>query len=106
MLDVLKNRTHRHLFALSVTLPGPKHAEHKGGVYDKTTRGVRIYLKTPRLRGLLALNLSVAAAGAMVIVNTVVIVRALLGRPDDDVAIALGCFGGGSMLAALLLPRA
>jgi MFS family permease len=90
---------------LSVTLPQPAKVERTGGIYDKTTRGLRIYLKTPRLRGLLALNLSVAAAGAMVIVNTVVIVRALLGRPENDVAVALGCFGGGSMLAALLLPR-
>ena len=90
---------------LSVTLPQPKAAEHTGGLYDKTTRGTRIYLATPRLRGLLALNLAVAAAGAMVIVNTVVIVRGLLGRPDTDVALALACFGGGSMLAALALPR-
>src|SRR5215208_2441884 len=90
---------------LSVTLPQAAQSQRQGGIYDKTTRGLRIYLKTPRLRGLLALNLSVAAAGAMVIVNTVVIVRALLGRPENDVAIALGCFGGGSMLAALLLPR-
>lgn len=73
--------------------------------YDKTTRGIRIYLATPRLRGLLALNLSVAAASAMIIVNTVVLVRTLLGRTDGDVAVALACFGGGSMLAALLLPR-
>src|SRR5215210_1202974 len=90
---------------LTVTLPVPKRVEREGGVYDKTTRGLRIYLATPRLRGLLALNLSVAAAGAMVIVNTVVIVRALLGRPESDVALALACFGGGSMLAALALPR-
>ena len=90
---------------LSVALPQPKRVERQGGIYDKTTQGLRIYLATPRLRGLLALNLSVAAAGAMVIVNTVVIVRALLGRPESDVAVALGCFGGGSMLAALLLPR-
>src|SRR5215212_4680488 len=90
---------------LSVTLPRPKHVEREGGVYDKTTRGLRIYLKTPRLRGLLALNLSVASAGAMVIVNTVVIVRGVLGLPENDVAVALGCFGGGSMVAALLLPR-
>lgn len=90
---------------LSVSLPQPQRVERQGGVYDKTTRGLRIYLATPRLRALLALNLSVAAAGAMVIVNTVVIVRALLGRPETDVAIALGCFGGGSMVAALLLPR-
>jgi H+ antiporter protein len=90
---------------LSVRLPQPVAAERKGGIYDKTTRGLRIYLKTPRLRGLLALNLSVAAAGAMVIVNTVVIVRGVLGLPEDDVAVALACFGGGSMAAALLLPR-
>src|SRR5215207_7822211 len=90
---------------LSVRLPQPKPAEHTGGIYDKTTRGTRIYLATPRLRGLLALNLSVAAAGAMVIVNTVVIVRGLLGRTDSDVALALGAFGGGSMIVALALPR-
>jgi H+ antiporter protein len=90
---------------LSVRLPQPPPTARAGGIYDKTTRGLRIYLKTPRLRGLLALNLSVAAAGAMVIVNTVVIVRGVLGLPEDDVAVALACFGGGSMAAALLLPR-
>lgn len=90
---------------LSVSLPRVPATENAGGIYDKTTRGMRIYLATPRLRGLLALNLSVAAAGAMVIVNTVVIVRGLLARPGSDVAVALACFGGGSMISALLLPR-
>ena len=89
---------------LSTVIPQAKAAERRG-IYDRTTRGTRIYLATPRLRGLLALNLSVAAAGAMVIVNTVVYVQAVLGRPDADVAVALALFGGGSMLAALLLPR-
>ncbi|MDK8187392.1 MULTISPECIES: MFS transporter [Sphingomonas] len=74
------------------------------GIYAKTTRGIRIYLKTPRLRGLLAINLAAAAASAMVIVNTVVMVRGLgLGQPQ--VAVTLAVYGGGSMLAALLLPR-
>jgi H+ antiporter protein len=90
---------------LSVTIPQPERSERTGGIYDNTTRGIRIYLATPRLRGLLALNLSVAAAGAMVIVNTVVLVRGMLGGSDSDVALALACFGGGSMAAALLLPR-
>ena len=89
---------------LSVTVPQPESSVRKGGIYDNTTRGLRIYLATPRLRGLLALNLSVAAAGALVIVNTVVLVRGLLGGSDSDVALALACFGGGSMTAALLLP--
>src|ERR687893_586497 len=82
---------------VSVKLRQAKHVERQGGIYDKTTRGLRIYLATPHLRGLLALNLSVAAAGAMVIVNTVVIVRALLGGSDIDVAVALAAFGAGSM---------
>jgi H+ antiporter protein len=93
------------LLVISTRLPQAEPADHTGGVYDKTTRGLRIYLATPRLRGLLALNLSVAAAGAMVIVNTVVFVQSYLWRGQADVAVALACFGGGSMAAALLLPR-
>ena len=89
---------------VSVMLPSPKPVERRG-IYDRTTRGMRIYLATPRLRGLLALNLAVAAAGAMVIVNTVVIVQAQFALPQQATAVALAAFGGGSMLAALLLPR-
>jgi MFS family permease len=54
---------------VSVAVPQPEASGRKGGIYENTTRGIRLYLATPRLRGLLALNLSVAAA-AMVIVNT------------------------------------
>ncbi|MGY4501907.1 MFS family permease [Bradyrhizobium sp. GM24.11] len=90
---------------VSVTIPQPPAARPRRGFYDDTTRGLRIYLATPRLRGLLALNLAVAAAGSMVFVNTVVLVKGTLGGTDGDVALALACFGGGSMAAALLLPR-
>ncbi|WP_306224478.1 MFS transporter [Bosea beijingensis] len=90
---------------LSVTLPISPARPREGGIYDKTTRGSRIYLATPRLRGLLALNMAVAMGGALVIVNTVVIVKGRLGLDDNAVALALACFGGGSMLSALILPR-
>ena len=73
-------------------------------VWRKTTRGVRIYLKTPRLVGLLAVTLAAAAGSAMVIVNTVVIVRQQ-GGSQQDVALALAAYGAGSMLVALVLPR-
>ncbi|MFQ6242756.1 MFS transporter [Sinorhizobium meliloti] len=89
---------------ISVILPSPKAAEPRG-IYERTTRGLRIYLATPRLRGLFALNLAVAAAGSMVIVNTVVLVQAEFGLTQLDTALALAAFGGGSMIAALLLPR-
>jgi hypothetical protein len=54
---------------------------------------VCIFLKTPRLRGLLALNMAVAAASAMVIVNTVVLVQADFGFSQRSTAIALAFFG-------------
>ncbi|PZN92394.1 MAG: MFS transporter, partial [Hyphomicrobiales bacterium] len=60
---------------LSVTLPASPAVVRPGGIYDRTTRGMRIYLATPRLRGLLALNMAAAAGGAMVIVNTVVFAK-------------------------------
>lgn len=91
------------LLVISVTLPSLKPTERRG-IYDRTTRGIRIYLATPRLRGLLAINLAVAAAGAMVIVNTVVLVQSQLGLTQRATAFAMAAFGAGSMLAALLLP--
>ena len=89
---------------LSVRLPSPQPAARRG-VWDRTTRGIRIYLATPRLRGLLAISLAVAAAGSMVIVNTVVLVQGKFGLSEPQVALALAAFGGGSMIAALTLPR-
>ncbi len=65
---------------------------------------MRIYLKTPRLEGLLALSLVVSSAGAMQIVNTVVYVRSHLGLTNEWVAIVLAAAGGGSMVVALTLP--
>ncbi len=89
---------------LSVTLPWPRPAEQRG-IWTRITRGSRIYLATPRLRALLALSFSVATAGAMVIVNTVVVVRQDLGLSEEAVALTLAAFGAGSMVAALGLPR-
>ncbi|WP_138464576.1 MFS transporter [Poseidonocella sp. HB161398] len=89
---------------VSVVLPSPRPGPRRG-IYDRTTRGIRIYLATPRLRGLLALNLAAAAAGAMVLVNSVVLVRAELGLGDSALAWTLFAFGAGSMTAALALPR-
>lgn len=89
---------------VSVVLPSPK-ATQRRSIHDRTTRGLRIYLATPRLRGLLALNLVVATASAMVIVNTVVLVQVEFDLSQRAMALALAAFGAGSMIAALLLPR-
>ncbi|WP_062227783.1 MFS transporter [Aureimonas frigidaquae] len=87
-----------------VALPAARSAAGTRFV-DRLTRGVRIYMATPRLRGLLALSFAAAAGGSMVIVNTVVQVRAGLGGSNDDVALLFACYGAGSMLVAMTLPR-
>jgi len=93
------------LLVLSTRLPGAMAKTGDDGVGARFVRGFRIFGRTPRLKALLALNLAVAAAGAMVIVNTVVLVRASLGGGDVAVAVALAAYGAGSMIAALALPR-
>lgn len=80
-------------------------AELPSPFLERLTRGVRVFWRTPELKALMALNLAVAAPTAMVIVNTVVIVQAELGKTQADVAILLAAYGAGSMLVALGLPR-
>ncbi|WP_329376493.1 MFS transporter [Streptomyces sp. NBC_01351] len=91
---------------LSTVLPGPgPAADRNAAVRAGASHGVRLFWSAPRLRALLALHLAVAAAGAIVFVNTVVLVQGHLGRPASAVSLALGAYGAGSMLTALLLPR-
>lgn len=92
------------LLVVSVTLPTGAKPEKRRGVYERARRGFKIFAATPRLRGLMALNLVVSLAGAMVIVNTVVLVKGQFGLTDQHTAMAFAAFGGGSMLAALALP--
>lgn len=75
------------------------------GVFNRVTQGAKIYFNTPRLKALLALNLAIASASAMVIVNTVVLVQAHFKLSEHATTWAFGAFGLGSMLAALLLPK-
>lgn len=74
-------------------------------VWQRVTAGIRRYLGNRTLRSVLTLYAGVAAAGAMIIVNTVVYVRETLGGGDVQVAQAFIASGAGSMLAALGLPR-
>lgn len=92
------------LLVVTARLPGRAPAE-PGHFWADVTKGIRIYTRTPRLRGLMVMEAAVAAAGAMVYVNTVVLVQARLGLGEESVALAFAGFGAGSMLAAFLLPR-
>ncbi|MGK2867845.1 MAG: MFS transporter [Mycobacterium sp.] len=67
--------------------------------------GVRIMLTNNELGALTAMNIAVAAATGLVMVNTVVYVRDLLGGGEAAVALMLASYGAGSMVPALLIPK-
>ncbi|GAA2225167.1 MFS transporter [Streptomyces amakusaensis] len=92
------------LLVLSARVPDARPSAH-ARARDRAVAGIRTFLATPRLRGLMALNLVVAAAGSIVVVNTVNHVRDNLGGSQSDVAWMLAASGGGTLLAALALPR-
>ncbi|WP_147137672.1 MFS transporter [Nocardia ninae] len=75
-----------------------------GSFRERSTVGMRIFAATPRLRGLLGLNLVVAAAGSVITVNTVNYVRDTLGGTQSGVAMLLAANGFGTMVIALALP--
>ncbi|GAA3246297.1 MFS transporter [Streptomyces labedae] len=92
------------LLVLSTRIPDARSSAHTKA-WDKAAAGIRTFLRTPRLRGIMALNLVVAASGSIVVVNTVNYVRDELGGSQSDVAWMLAASGTGTLLAALVLPR-
>ncbi|GGZ73034.1 MULTISPECIES: MFS transporter [Streptomyces] len=92
------------LLVLSTRIPDARSSAHTKA-WDKAAAGIRTFLRTPRLRGIMALNLVVAASGSIVVVSTVNYVRDELGGSQSDVAWMLAASGTGTLLAALVLPR-
>ena len=92
------------LMVVTTRLPGVASSQPPGSLLHRTTLGTRIFLHEPSLRGLMALNLVVACGTALVLVNTVVYVRDLFGGSNVEVAVALACYGAGSMVVALTTP--
>jgi MFS family permease len=74
------------------------------GLWSKVLRGPRLFLAVPEFRGVIALDMAVALATAMVMVNTVVIIQGDLDRGADAVAFSFLAFGFGSILGAATLP--
>lgn len=92
------------VLVLSTRIPNAHPSAHTKA-WDRAAAGIRTFVRTPRLRGIMALNLVVAAAGSIVIVNTVNYVRDELRGSQTDVSWMLAASGGGTLLTALILPR-
>lgn len=94
------------LAALLITrFPAHREAARKGPFLKNVLRGTWIYRQTPRLRGLILLNLAVSLATAWVLVNTVVYAGARLGDAERYFPFLLASFGIGAALGAVIVPR-
>ncbi|MCS3779017.1 MFS transporter [Tsukamurella ocularis] len=89
---------------LRATVPDARSAP-AGGPAERILSGVRLFAGAPSLRGVFAVNFAVAAAGSIVVVNTVNYVRDRLGGSESQVAWMLAASGGGTLLVALAVPR-
>jgi len=90
---------------LAVTVfPVTRVGERLSGVWHNVSYGINAYLRTPRLQGLLALQLVVAATGAMVIINTVAYVQGDLGLSEQATVWVMAASGVGALCAARLTP--
>ena len=85
-------------------LPKTAVGERLGGIWHNIAFGIKAYLRTPRLRGLMALYLVVSATGAIVIVNTVGYVQGELGLSEQATVLAMAASGLGAIIAARLTP--
>jgi hypothetical protein len=83
-----------------------------GGAGESTTfgrrvhRGIALMVRTPALRAVLTLNMAVAAGGAYVLVHYVLIAREVYARGDAATALLMAALGAGSIMVAVLLPKA
>ncbi|NEW52945.1 MFS transporter [Nocardia cyriacigeorgica] len=92
------------LLVIATRIPDAS-ATTDGSFLGRISVGMRIFAATPRLRGLVGLNLVVAAAGSVIMVDTVNYVRDTLGGAQSGVAMLLAANGFGTMVVALSLPR-
>lgn len=94
------------IIALVATrFPADVQDDKTGSLRQRALRGLSIYRRTPRLRGLFLFNLALSLAMAWVLVNSVVYAGARLGDADRYFPILMAFYGLGAALGAVFVPR-
>lgn len=92
--------------ALSIVMfPANVVSDRKSGIWHNVSFGIKSYLKTPRLRGLLSFNFIAALTGALVIVNSAHYAQNIFGQSKATTALLFAAVGGGSIIMAFALPK-
>lgn len=92
------------LLVLSTPLPRAEDGLPATSFWQRLPAGAAVFARTPTLRFLLLTNMVVAAGTAIVLVNSVVYARAVFALDDAALALALACYGIGSLVTALSIP--
>ncbi|KXC06527.1 MFS transporter [Microbacterium hominis] len=92
------------LLVLTTKLPPRDTSTSSGTFWQRLPVGVRVFARTPTLRFVMLTNIVVAAGTAIVLVNSVVYARGVFHLDDAALALALGCYGVGSLVVALNVP--
>lgn len=92
--------------ALLFTRFPPDSGRRRSGPFLKRAqRGLAIYRKTPRLRGLFLLNFALSLSMAWVLVNSVVLAGTYLGDAERHYPVLMAFYGLGAATGAVLVPR-
>lgn len=93
------------LALLATRVPAAEPDGRKRTYVQRAVQGLRIYSRTPRLRGIFLLNFALSLGMAWIIVNTVVLAGARLGDAERFFPILMAFYGVGAASGALLVPR-
>ncbi len=98
-------------FSVSITsillaqVPKAMTTDGKKPFLHRASKGLRIYVRTPRLRGLFLLNLALSLSMAWVLVNTVAYAGARLGDSERYYPLLMTFYGMGAGLGAFSIPH-
>lgn len=90
---------------LATRFPARAGESRKGPFLARALKGLTIYRRTPRLRGLFLLNFALSLSMAWVLVNSVVLAGARLGDAERHFPILMAWYGLGAVIGAVLVPR-
>ncbi len=93
------------LTLMATRFPAGGDERRKGPFVRRALRGLRIYGRTPRLRGLFLLNVALSLSMAWILVNSVVFAGARLGDAERYYPLLMAVHGLGAGIGALLVPR-
>ena len=90
---------------LATAFPAQPEEVRKRPFLQRAANGLRIYRRTPRLRGLFLLNFALSLSMAWILVNSVVLAGTRLGDAERDYPILMAFYGFGAAAGATLVPR-